>query len=621
MDLSTREGRRELGARIKRAVRDTNLSLEDVALRIGCSRALIYQYVAGNSLVQPDRLQLIGREVGRPLAWFFADEDDPVSGSPSPPREPAPTAGASGPGEEGRRIRERLAQLRTLVHAYVEPADWQGVFDTCQQMLPLLEHEDDQARIAEVLLMQGEALIQTQEWGPAKGKLEQSGVVFRALGRTDRALACLQSLGHVNVTLGRTEEALLQFQQVAGGESWTHRWQGTLSLGAAHEVLGDYPQAAAMFIRAQEIVDECDDPALAETARLYIDGNWANLELDWGDYGGASERADRCVLLAQRLGSQDQYIEALLTRGLALLGLQDLHTALTELQRALNVAQLTRDHPRWSLALSCRSLARTFCRQTVDSVADGKEALATALRCGASRAEMLAQRALAAAYLADGNTREARYHIEQATAIAMSLRLPLAQAQFAVLRASLELEAGRPAEAAAAAAAALSAAEALAARPVQHDGYLTLARVALERSDWAEAIRLASQADALASAMGVPASAWRARALIAQAQASSGDMEMARASFMRALGRLAESRDMCLRASGVDALLEDREAGDLWRRWLLFLTAQGRRDEAFAQARDSDWPPLLRWLEEHAPEESNADIQGSSNDGQADNNG
>ena len=259
-------------------------------------------------------------------------------------------------------------------------------------------------------------------------------------------------------------------------------------------------------MRAQEIAEESDDPAQADLARLYIDANWANLELDWGDYAGAAERADRCVLLAQRLGVQDQYIEALLTRGLALLGLQEPQPALAELQRALNVAQLTRDHPRWSLALSCRALGRAACRMAGDAVADGKEALAIALRCGASRAEMLAQRALAEAYLAEGNAREARYHIEQAAAIALSLRLPQAQAQFAALKARLEMDAGRPAEAAAAARAALAVADRLAAKPVSHDSHLILARVALADGDPEEAIRQASQAEALASAMGVPSS-------------------------------------------------------------------------------------------------------------------
>ena len=333
-----------------------------------------------------------------------------------------------------------------------------------------------------------------------------------------------------------------------------------------------------MFVRAQEIAEESDDPAQTDLARLYIDANWANLELDWGDYAGAAERADRCVLLAQRLGLQDQYIEALLTRGLALLGLQELHAGLAELQRALNVAQLTRDHQRWSLALSCRALGRTACRQTADAVADGKEALAIALRCGASRAEMLAQRALAEAYLAG------RQHA----------------------RGALPHRAGgghRPEPAAATGTGTVHGAEGPAGtgrgparrgggggprRPGSRGhagGAADPARRPPDAGAGRPGGRRPGRGDPPGVAGGVAgaprASAWRAAAaIIAQAQAEAGDAAAARASFALALQRLQDRRQRILHASGVEALLEDPEAPSLWRQWLRFLLAQGQAEEA-----------------------------------------
>ena len=62
MDLSTREGRREQGLLIQKAVERAGLSVEELANRIGCSRALIYQYLSGTTLAQPDRLQQIAAE-------------------------------------------------------------------------------------------------------------------------------------------------------------------------------------------------------------------------------------------------------------------------------------------------------------------------------------------------------------------------------------------------------------------------------------------------------------------------------------------------------------------------------------------------------------------------------
>src|SRR5438270_11160068 len=71
MDLSTRQGRREQGQRIQAAVERAGLSVEELAHRMGCSRALIYQYLSGTTLAQPDRLQQIAAETAVPLAYFY----------------------------------------------------------------------------------------------------------------------------------------------------------------------------------------------------------------------------------------------------------------------------------------------------------------------------------------------------------------------------------------------------------------------------------------------------------------------------------------------------------------------------------------------------------------------
>src|SRR2546422_1662689 len=74
MDLSTREGRREQGLLIQKAIERANLSAEELANRIGCSRALIYQYLSGTTLAQPDRLQRIASVTNVPLAYFYGSE-------------------------------------------------------------------------------------------------------------------------------------------------------------------------------------------------------------------------------------------------------------------------------------------------------------------------------------------------------------------------------------------------------------------------------------------------------------------------------------------------------------------------------------------------------------------
>src|SRR5437868_15534512 len=102
MDLSTRQGRREQGQRIQQAVEGAGLSIEELAGRIGCSRALIYQYVSGTTLAQPDRLQQIAILCSVPLTFFYgatADVEAPAGAraargrsrpEPPPSRPPAP---------------------------------------------------------------------------------------------------------------------------------------------------------------------------------------------------------------------------------------------------------------------------------------------------------------------------------------------------------------------------------------------------------------------------------------------------------------------------------------------------------------------------------------------------
>src|SRR5947209_17776924 len=76
MDLSNRQGRREQGQRIQTAVERAGLSIEELANRIGCSRALIYQYLSGSTLAQPDRLQQIAALCGVTLAYFYSDTEE-----------------------------------------------------------------------------------------------------------------------------------------------------------------------------------------------------------------------------------------------------------------------------------------------------------------------------------------------------------------------------------------------------------------------------------------------------------------------------------------------------------------------------------------------------------------
>src|SRR5258706_1758074 len=117
MDLSTREGRRDQGLLIQKAIERANLSAEELANRVGCSRALIYQYLSGTTLAQPDRLQQIASVTGVPLVYFFGSE--PAESKRGKKGTPA--------GDDRTRLTDRLAQLEALAAAQESPADWDAL--------------------------------------------------------------------------------------------------------------------------------------------------------------------------------------------------------------------------------------------------------------------------------------------------------------------------------------------------------------------------------------------------------------------------------------------------------------------------------------------------------------
>ena len=608
MDLSTREGRRQQGERMKQAVRDAGLTLDDLARQIGCSRALVYQYASGASLAQSDRLQQIARVVGKPLHWFFqedASSPEPLSPAVAPDigaeieqvRLERDRLSADRVRMEQRRIAEDIARLEALLAAYSSPPNPRRVVDCCHQLYPLLAHDEDPQRLAGMLLQQGNALIQLQEWGAAKEKLEQAGALYRQAEQFVSARDCLQSLGHVNLMLGRNEEALQQFEQVASGDDWANRWQGTLSIGAAHEVLGNYPAAISAFERALEIVEERRDAERAEVARLYIEANWANLELDFGDFRSALQRSQRCIRIALRRGIQDQYMEALLTNGVAHLLLGDTLASAHSIQQALDVADLTGDQQHRSLALSYLSLCDTARFRPAEAIAAGKQALARALRCSAVRAEMTAQRALSEAYLLATNALESLYHAQQGLVVALNIRVQLPQAQFGILKARAHYIDGRNEEAIAEAEKALTLAVDLHARPVQIECHLAIAQAALATSDFDTALRHASAVTELAAALKSADMEWKGQICIAQAYWKQGRIDQARDAFQKAIAGLNTMRQWHKDTSEEDIQLEDPLAADAWHNWLRFVVDTEGLDQARSVAAAADWPPLLEWLD------------------------
>jgi len=601
---------------MKQAAHDAGLSLDELARRIGCSRALIYQYASGAALAQNDRLQQIAREVGKPLYWFFIEDLDAAQSATELANLATERAqvdaeldrlAADRSRLEQRRASEDVAHLEALLAAYSTPANPRKVVDCCTQLTPLLAREEDPQRLASVLLQQGNALLQLQEWGAAKEKLEQAAGLFRQASRLTSARDCVQSLGHVNLMLGRVDEALQQFETVASGDDWSNRWQGTLSVGGARELLGDYPAAIAAFERALEIVEERGDTPGAEAGRLYVEANWANLELDFGDYQGALERSLRCIRMALRLGVQDQYMEALLTNGAAYLQIGDTQSATRSVQLALDVADLTSDQQHRSLALSYLSLCDTVRRRTPEAIAEGKEALALALRCSAVRAEIVAQRALCEAYLQALNPSEAVYHARQGLVVAQNIRLLLPQAHLGALKAQAQLMSGNSADAIVEGERALKLAADLHARPVEIECHLVLAQAYFDSASIDDVFNHAGAVIDLARNDHLPNITWKAHFLLARANAARSDLAVARSEYQHAILELRTAREVPpVIKQEADTSLEDPLALQVWQSWLQFVVETEGADQARVAAAEAEWPPLNEWLESQLQDKGGA---------------
>lgn len=601
MDLSTREGRREQGERIKRAAREAGVTLDELARLIGCSRALIYQYASGASLIQTDRLQQIASSLSRPLTWFFLDDlGDTQAEAHSHERAEAQAElqaerdqlAAERAQFEQRRLEDDIQRLQVLLEAYSSPVNPRKIADTCRELSSLLGRSGDSDRLAGILLQQGNALIRLQEWGPAKETLEQAAALFRQANKPASERDCIQSIGHANLMLGRIDEAVRQFEYVAASDDWTNRWQGTLSLGAAQEAGGEYASAISSFERCREIVLERGDGSNTESARLYIDANWANLELDFGEFRSAWRRSQGVLRAALRQGVQDQYIEALLTGGVARLCLGEVTEALDLLRQALDISQLIRDQQHAAVSLGGLSLCETELRHASAAIKLGKEALAVALRSGAVRAEALAQRALAEAYLLAGNATEALYHTEQGTAAAGALKMRLAQTQFRILTARAFHAEGRFEEAEAEARLALAEAGDLQARPAQIDAALVASAAAIA-SGRTEAASAAIAQARFSAERSEYAHWWRIHAV----EACVAPAEAQETAFEPALRTLRTLRRQRTDAGEEDNLMEDPLVLMMWQEWIKATLNRSGTDAAAAAVREAEWPPLVDWFQ------------------------
>jgi transcriptional regulator with XRE-family HTH domain len=586
MDLSTRQGRREQGLLIQRAVEQAGLSVEDLATRIGCSRALIYQYLSGTTLAQPDRLQLIARETGVPLSYFFDGEMPAGPGAETP--------------EARRPIADSIRRLEELSRYQASPPDWQAVASTSEQIISLAAQAGEAEARGGALLALGQARIRMGDFSRATAPLSEAVEIFSQLGNSPAEVDARQTLGHAYLSTGRISEARAQFSLVAASERWQARWSGAVSLAAVAEQAGDYREAMAKCDEAAAIIDEEGAPGERARGMLYVHANRVNLYVAGGDFRSARALAQQCLVEAEAQGNSDQHLEARLNLALCAYWLGEWSQAHRELTGAIQLARFLADKGREAMARAALAILLAAMCDCEPSIEQAKDALAAALSQGDHRAELFAQLALTDAYYALDRDSEARYHANQALAVANALRLPLYEVEARLRVARLALRLHDFEEARDSLGRALASAERLGARHLAADGQLVQGEWRLLEADAAGAMAAAERAVRLASEMELRPMLWHANGLLARAAMAKApaDCESAVAASERAVLGIEAEREQLRDAGIADTMLEDRQRLELYRIRVECLNALGRDAEARDFIESAAWPPLAAGREE-----------------------
>ncbi len=423
MDLSTRQGRREQGQRLQEAVERSGMSIEDLATRIGCSRALIYQYVSGSTLAQPDRLQQISQICQVPLTYFY--DDNPDARTESPP-----------PSDMASRLAESIQNLQELADAQQNPPDQRALVATSERIVSLAQQSGDRTLQAQAQERLGQALLCIGEYPRAIDVLTRALALSQEIKDQAMEASTRQSLGNALLATGRTNEAKEQYaHNTEPTMPIHHRWRGLLALGAIDEQHGEYSKAMERFDEASLLLEESDESSEigqkeAVLGLLYVNANRTNVYMDGGDFSGARALAEKCLSDAESNGNADQFLEARFN-----IAWCDLHTgkwsnAYRGLKTLIQFARFVEDKRRETMARAWLGILYAAMGMPDEALQEGKEALSAALGRGDRLSELYAQLALADAYASQSQRLgEARYHTEQAITVARALRLERAEAE------------------------------------------------------------------------------------------------------------------------------------------------------------------------------------------------
>ncbi|MCS7225231.1 MAG: helix-turn-helix domain-containing protein [Armatimonadetes bacterium] len=415
LDLTTAEGRKAQGQLILRAIREAGLSVEQVAKDIGCSRALLYQYIAGTTLAQPDRLTQIAKRTGKPLAYFYGGEiaiPEALEQERKALEEEKRRWERVQAAERERRLRERMDSIVALAEARARPPDIKGAIDTYEQVLPVAREMGAVDVEATALFRIGTMRLLVGDIERGLASLKDALGLFERLGDFKSVLACRQGIGRGLLLMGRPDEAETEFEAVAHFDEWAPRWLGLIALAAVAEWTGDLKKAMDRLDEASELEPQAPSERDRQTLSLYLSANRANVYLACGDFAESYRLASEALLTAERLDDRDQFLESLLTLAVASSYRGDWVEAYRLVSRARDLAHFANDAERIAIADAILSQVLSSVGNFPIAKEVGMRALTASLKVRSVRAQVWAHKAVAFTYLREESPDDARYHID-----------------------------------------------------------------------------------------------------------------------------------------------------------------------------------------------------------------
>ncbi|MEZ8222326.1 helix-turn-helix protein [Candidatus Fervidibacteria bacterium JGI MDM2 JNZ-1-D12] len=559
LDLTTPEGRKKQGELILRAIKEAGLSVEQVAKDIGCSRALLYQYIAGTTLAQPDKLTLIARRTGKPLAFFYgADLIQPevLQAEREALQKEQLEWERQRAEERVRQLRERIDYLFALVQAQTSPPDTKAAISTCEQIIPIARALGDEQAEARALFMLGNLRLLTGDLDGAIGALRLAQGLFERQGNIAYALACRQSIGRALLLMGHPEEAKTQFEQVAQSENWHNRWEATVAIAAVNEWMGDFKSAMDRLDEAEELSSQAPTEKDAQIVHMFVTANRANVYLACGDFTEAEKLAQAALKIAEQLGDRDQQLEALLTIAVCQLRQGKWTGAWKNAERARMLASFANDSERVTIAETVLANIAAVVGDFASAKSFAKSALTNALKLRSRRAELWAHKALAETYLREESVDDARYHVQVAVEISESMRNLTEFAHALSLRAWLNLLSGKVEDALNDAERSFTIADEKGMNYVAALALLLKSQVAKAKND-EQAIEFLSSAERLANDVGDADLIYRCSVLKGELALEFGDWGKALEELAKAHKLLSEWRSEWRNAGHDDTWLED----------------------------------------------------------------